>query len=244
MGLGISIPIKEAKARYLTNASWIDEVRQHLMNERISLVLDVGASTGAISDQIGKAFDADVICLDKSCSGLTSINEFPDDRVIPICAEATQIPFHDGSVDLLFASKLIHYLKDQSSFAIEAARVLRPGGWIAIRSFYLELEEIHEFRFFPEHKMRAEKNVPGISNIQSLFENVGFTKPRFVRSLDLVAPSFQVYLESTENDIEIIRLIGPEAHRKGLETLRNFVTDANRDDPVVDQLEFSLCNPH
>lgn len=47
---------------------------------------------------------------------------------------AENLPFPDGSVDLITASSAAHYF-DESKFMAEANRVLKPGGCIALMDF-------------------------------------------------------------------------------------------------------------
>ncbi len=47
-------------------------------------------------------------------------------------AEATALPFPDGGFDLVIASNLLFHLADPAAALREAARVLRPGGRIAL----------------------------------------------------------------------------------------------------------------
>jgi len=42
------------------------------------------------------------------------------------------LPFRDGSFDLLVCCEAIEHLEHQYAFARELARVLRPGGWLAL----------------------------------------------------------------------------------------------------------------
>jgi len=52
-----------------------------------------------------------------------------------VSAVAEALPVADASVDLLTVASAIHWF-DQPAFFAEAARTLRPGGWLAIYDYY------------------------------------------------------------------------------------------------------------
>jgi len=53
-------------------------------------------------------------------------------RVAFVCLDGQQLPFPDSSFDLVLCYEALYYLPDAERFAVEAARVLRPGGEIVI----------------------------------------------------------------------------------------------------------------
>lgn len=52
-------------------------------------------------------------------------------------ASATELPFEDASFDAVISNAMIKYLDDagMQAFLAECARVLRPGGWLAMGEF-------------------------------------------------------------------------------------------------------------
>lgn len=55
---------------------------------------------------------------------------------------AEDLPFPDGSVDLLTAASAAHWF-DQSRFLAEAGRVLKPRGCMALLCFTLDNARLH-----------------------------------------------------------------------------------------------------
>lgn len=53
-------------------------------------------------------------------------------KVKYIVAECTKLPFEDNSVDCVVAGEMIEHLEEPKKFFIEALRVLKPGGTLAI----------------------------------------------------------------------------------------------------------------
>jgi SAM-dependent methyltransferase len=95
-------------------------------------VLEVGAGPGFLSVHArqrargGKWLSADLVPA----------------RWNDLAADATRLPFRDGSFDALAAVDLVHHLAHPAAFFAEARRVLRPGGrvvavepWVTLLSF-------------------------------------------------------------------------------------------------------------
>jgi len=49
-----------------------------------------------------------------------------------VAAEITQLPFAEGSLDLVAASEVLEHVQDDSAAAAELARIVRPGGLLLI----------------------------------------------------------------------------------------------------------------
>ncbi|MFQ5732848.1 MAG: class I SAM-dependent methyltransferase [Planctomycetaceae bacterium] len=47
-----------------------------------------------------------------------------------ICGDACALPFVDGRFDVVAFSSVLHHIPDFERALVEAARVLRPGGWV------------------------------------------------------------------------------------------------------------------
>jgi ubiquinone/menaquinone biosynthesis C-methylase UbiE len=48
-------------------------------------------------------------------------------------SDIAKLPFDEGSFDLVWSSRTIHHLPDQLAAVGELARVLKTGGWLALR---------------------------------------------------------------------------------------------------------------
>lgn len=94
-------------------------------------VLDVATGTGAILRILARRFPTprQVEGVDRSSAMLARIPSLPDGWQIKP-ADATALPYPDGSFDLVTASYLLHVLDDNDRTAVlqEIHRVLRPGG--------------------------------------------------------------------------------------------------------------------
>ena len=95
------------------------------------LAADAGAGNGQAAAQLAAHFDA-VIAIEPSAAQLAEARMHPRVTYRQEPAEATSL--QAGSVDLLVVAQSAHWF-DWPRFTAEAARVLRPGGVLAIWSY-------------------------------------------------------------------------------------------------------------
>jgi len=96
-----------------------------------SLALDVATGNGQAAVALAAHFDA-VIATEPSAAQLASAR--PHSRVTYRLEPAEAISLESGSADLVVVAQAAHWL-DWPRFTAEAARVLRPGGVLAIWSY-------------------------------------------------------------------------------------------------------------
>jgi SAM-dependent methyltransferase len=112
-----------------TRPSYPDEVLDLLPVATDATVLDLGAGTGKLTRVLARRY-AHVIAVEP-LDGMRGILE----RVVPdveaLAGTAEQIPLADASVDAVFVALAFH-LFDHDRAVPEIARVLRPGGVLAL----------------------------------------------------------------------------------------------------------------
>jgi SAM-dependent methyltransferase len=104
-------------------------------------VLDLGCGEGRHTFDALRA-GATVVALDAACSpvGATSamvramldVEEISGVRFGPAVADALALPFADGAFDVVIASEIFEHLPEDEGAMREVARVLRPGGTLAL----------------------------------------------------------------------------------------------------------------
>jgi demethylmenaquinone methyltransferase/2-methoxy-6-polyprenyl-1,4-benzoquinol methylase len=95
-----------------------------------SLILDVAAGTGSITRSL-QAAGYRVISLDQSDEMLGQL----DGPGSLLLATAESLPIRPGAVDGLTAGYLLRYVEDLHAATAEMARVVRPGGMVAVLEF-------------------------------------------------------------------------------------------------------------
>jgi demethylmenaquinone methyltransferase / 2-methoxy-6-polyprenyl-1,4-benzoquinol methylase len=103
-------------------------------------VLDVATGTGAVALELVRRYGCRVVGIDRSpemlgvararvrAQGLESRIELHEGR-------AETLPFEDGSFDGLTVTYLLRYVDDPGATLRELARVVRPGGTVAMLEF-------------------------------------------------------------------------------------------------------------
>ncbi len=98
-----------------------------------------------------------------------------------ICGDACRLPCEDGSFDVVTFSSVLHHIPDFSKALTEAARVLKPGGWV----FAFDPNILHPAMALFRHPRSPLYNTVGVSPnecplsaraLRSAFCTAGFRK--------------------------------------------------------------------
>jgi demethylmenaquinone methyltransferase / 2-methoxy-6-polyprenyl-1,4-benzoquinol methylase len=101
-------------------------------------VLDVATGTGLVARELVSRFGCSVVAVDQSPEMLTVAAERT--RGLPVRlveGRAEHLPFADGEFAGLTFTYLLRYVDDPAATVRELARVVRPGGTIAMLEFAL-----------------------------------------------------------------------------------------------------------
>ena len=105
-------------------------------------VIDVGCGAGRHSFEAYRR-GADVIAFDQNASDLNDVDEIlqamKDQGEVPASAraeavkgDALDLPFADGAFDCVIASEILEHVPEDGRAIAELARVLKPGGTLAV----------------------------------------------------------------------------------------------------------------
>jgi demethylmenaquinone methyltransferase / 2-methoxy-6-polyprenyl-1,4-benzoquinol methylase len=104
-------------------------------------VLDVATGTGMVAEALVRAGNCQVVALDQSEAMLSAararLGRDPAlaARITLVTGEAEQLPFADHEFDALSFTYLLRYVDDRAATMRELARVVKPGGRIAMVEF-------------------------------------------------------------------------------------------------------------
>ena len=104
----------------------------------VGRLLDIGTGTGRMAELLAERADH-IVALDKSLAMLrvarARLQNLPSDRVELAQADFADLPFPPESFDTVLFHQVLHFAQDPVQALHEAARVLVPGGRIAIVDF-------------------------------------------------------------------------------------------------------------
>lgn len=118
---------------------------------RDKVVIEIGCNEGAgaalfagVAREV-HAFDvsADAIAAARACRARSNLHFAVHDASLPF-------PLPDASADVVFSSEVIEHVKDGDAFIASAARLLRPGGLLAIKTPNVDYNRT-ENRLNPHH---------------------------------------------------------------------------------------------
>ena len=128
-----------------------DKVRGNLLRvaERTGTkrLLDIGCGTGFVIGLLAETFD-EVHGVDPTRAMLDKVDTSAGNVTLHE-GIAEELPFPDGSFDLVTAYSVLHHLADHRPALAEAARVLRPGGVLYVdlepnRAFWRAIEDVEK----------------------------------------------------------------------------------------------------
>jgi demethylmenaquinone methyltransferase / 2-methoxy-6-polyprenyl-1,4-benzoquinol methylase len=100
-------------------------------------VLDVATGTGLVARALVRRYGCRVVGLDQSEQMLGRARALVGPEVELVRGEAERLPFGYGEFDALTFTYLLRYVDDPAATMRELARVVRPGGRVAMLEFFV-----------------------------------------------------------------------------------------------------------
>jgi SAM-dependent methyltransferase len=156
-------------------AVWTDAFRSAIPSTPLGRLLDVGCGTGRFTAFLSDVFGAAALGIDGSVDMLRERSQPPDAPLSFLGADAAALPLRAGTIDLALLSMIYHLLAPATAAIAEIHRVIRPGGWVLVRTPSRELLDRVEFlSFFPEARAVDEARMPSRAQITETFTRAGF----------------------------------------------------------------------
>jgi demethylmenaquinone methyltransferase/2-methoxy-6-polyprenyl-1,4-benzoquinol methylase len=127
-------------------------------------VLDVATGTGLVARALKRRYGCRVVGLDQSEEMLSRarplVGSVYDELVR---GEAERLPFGDGEFDALTFTYLLRYVDDPAATMRELARVVRPGGRIAMLEFFVPPQPV----LYPAWWLYTRAGLPALGRLVS-----------------------------------------------------------------------------
>lgn len=128
----------ELRALHSADAEVERRLAEALADAPLGALLDIGTGTGRMAELFADKAER-VVALDKNLEMLrvarAKLQHLPTARIELVQGDFADLPFADAAFDTVLLHQVLHFAPDPAPALAEAARVLRPGGRIAIVDF-------------------------------------------------------------------------------------------------------------
>jgi len=191
----------------------------------VDLIVDLGSGTGRFSSVLSEAFAAQVLGVEPAANMRATADDKPHPPTVRfVQGHAESIPLHDGVVDLVFVSQVLHHLEDAPKALREIRRVLKSNGNLCVRQTTREnLGSYFYQRFFPAARAVDERRLPFRDGLVGLATSCQFRVVAIETLSYEIVPTNAEYVEKislrTYSDLECI---DDSAFHEGLDALREY----------------------
>lgn len=159
-------------------------------------LLDVGCGPGSVTLDLARLVSpGQVVGCDNATDALDAAREAAAQRADLetrfVVADALDLPFDDGSFDVVHAHQVLHHVSDPVQALREMARVARVGGWVAAREadygamvWFPDVSGLREWRNLYQVVARANGAEPDAGRrLRSWATGAGLTDVTFSTSV-------------------------------------------------------------
>jgi ubiquinone/menaquinone biosynthesis C-methylase UbiE len=218
---------------------WGGAFRSAVPSVPLRRLLDLGCGTGRFTALLAEVLETPTIGVDGSPAMLRERVAVP---AVFASADATALPFRASSFDLALLSMVYHLLFTAgvaTPAVAELHRVVRPHGWVLLRTPSLELiDHISWLPFFPGARALDEARLPPRRQLVGTFEHAGFTMQTHRTIEQEFAPTPLHALEAVRRrPYSTLRLLPDSAFAEGLALYEAHCRTAPPT-PLIEPLDF------
>lgn len=201
-------------------AAWRSVVAPYVPDQGV--VVDIGAGTGRFAKRFAGDFGARVVAVEPASgmrdAGIDATNET---GVRWVAGRAESLPVRSATADVVWMCCVVHYV-DLAASGSEAARLLRPGGRVLVRSVFPDrFDDLTWLRWFPTARAIDEERMPTVDAVVDAWRRCGLTLQERIRSEHRVAGNFSDLADRLQHrSISTLELISDEEFTAGLDALR------------------------
>lgn len=128
----------ELRALHSPDAEVEHRLAQALADAPLGHLLDIGTGTGRMAELFADSAER-IVALDRNLEMLrvarAKLQHLPASRIELVQGDFAELPFAAAQFDTVLLHQVLHFAQEPGLALTEAARVLRPGGRIAIVDF-------------------------------------------------------------------------------------------------------------
>lgn len=194
-------------------------------------ILDVGCGTGRQSCDLASDFEAEVLGITTSGSGIEAATELARERGVLGARfeqrDGTDNGLGDGMFDVAWVLESSHLMRDREALLRECARVLAPGGRIVlcdiIRKREIPFSEVRSRRedFATLRAAFGDAHMQPLSNYASTLEQFGMTVTDITDISLPTLPTFAAWRDNADkHEAEVLELLGEQGLRDFVQSTR------------------------
>jgi ubiquinone/menaquinone biosynthesis C-methylase UbiE len=214
-------------------AIWLNLIANLSGSSKGMRLLDLGCGTGRFSLPLASMLGLDVTGLDSSVDMLAKAKEKDSDFVVKwVLADASALPYPDGSFDIVFMSHLLHHVETPLNVLKECSRVLVHSGIVMIR--YGAMEQIRNdvvHTFFPQTIEIDEQRTPTRQLVEKWLVEAGFVN---ISSEEVAQQTYQTGVENLNavraKSTSVLSMISEESFQTGLHNLEEYIVKSADDE--------------
>lgn len=113
------------KNNWVSDINILHKIKELIPNDA-KIILDEGSGTGAVACFLEAEIEDSIITAVDSCQEM--LEKINSSKIRKVVASVDNLPFEDGTFDLVVSRQCFHYVKNLHAVCTEIKRVLKPGG--------------------------------------------------------------------------------------------------------------------